>query len=960
MTISLQRFSLKTKLWLFATLVFACISLLVAGWLYQSHKDLSSDFERKARSVTTTTTLNLGAAIWFYQHDFISKTMQPLENDLDTDFLQIIDVDGKSVYSYREAMAGEVLGVFKRSALTEEHSEDHFLLKQPVFYNEALQGYLICGYSKQWISSRFNILLKTALTSLAILFGMLSLLTFLFGKALTRPLIKAARLLNEEDAESDRFHLRFSESQGAELAVLGGAINRLGESYDAKLKTFRHYDDYLGSFFKLSPIPILITNPHGVVEKSNETAAMFFEKPLSKIEESNLSDLIGGNDFIVIKNHIDKSGDDISGYITSINTGGEVGKIVELNLSLLRDHKNVIKNYILFFVDVTEKIQTQHEILENQNLLSTVNRELTTRTDELQSISVRNKRNAQKLGRLIEICYEIVSCNSTEEILAVLVDSGSDLLEAEECIAYIWNPLEKQLHPQRSFTANGLENLQIITESDGVIWRTFHENQSFFLTESSLTSVDFSELAIENLAAQVLIAVPLSNQESQYGVAIYRHSERSMFAIEDLHLLSALASHAAITMNKLFLLRELQEKALHLEKMNRDLQGSQKQIVQLQKMESLGTLVGGIAHDFNNILGIILPNIDLLQLNNESDPETNKRASIIQEAAQRAAKLTQQLLVFSRNQEIEREPLQLNQLIRQSVAMLRRTLGKHVDIKMDLDALLPNVLADENRLIQVVMNLSVNARDAMPDGGELRFETRFGRYTLMANNHEPANFVRMSVRDSGSGIATEVLDKIFDPFFTTKSVGKGTGLGLSVVYGIVSGHDGYITVESDEASGTVFHLYFPPTEQEVIIKNGATVSSFPIGSEKILVVDDEELIRISLKDTLESLGYSVNVAESGAAAIGLLNTDEAIQLAIVDFAMPQMNGLDTIKELRKLRPELKVLLSSGYTSGEELSQEHQYIDDFLPKPYRVNELAVMLRTLLNNPDRGQKNAAIHG
>ncbi|MEL6823966.1 MAG: PAS domain-containing protein, partial [Calditrichota bacterium] len=450
MSNTLQRFSARAKVRLFAAILFLCTVLLAGVWLWNMREGLTNDFKTKAQAVTAATTLNLGPAIWFYQKDFIAKIMKPLENDDDTDFLQIIDVGGKRVYGFRDAPAEGLIASFQRSTATSEVSENRFLLKQPVFYNEALQGYLICGFDMKRVEARFQFAINTVLISLGGLFLALIVLTSLFGNALTKPVLQAAELLNSENADSERFHLRFSEAQGAELATLGGAINRIGELYDEKLKTFRHYEDYIGAFFKLSPIPILITDPNGLIEKSNETASMFFEQPLSKIEESTLSDLIGANDFVVIKNHIDKSGSDIQGYITSINTGGEVGKIVELSLSLLRDHENKVSNYILFFVDVTEKIQTQHEILENQSQLSNVNRELSIRTDELESVSVRHKRNAQKLGRLIEICYEIVNCNSTEEILSVLVDSGSELLEAEECVAFIWNPIEKQLHPQRS------------------------------------------------------------------------------------------------------------------------------------------------------------------------------------------------------------------------------------------------------------------------------------------------------------------------------------------------------------------------------------------------------------------------------------------------------------------------------------------------------------------------------
>ena len=301
MSNTLQRFSARAKVRLFAAILFLCTVLLAGVWLWNMREGLTNDFKTKAQAVTAATTLNLGPAIWFYQKDFIAKIMKPLENDDDTDFLQIIDVGGKRVYGFRDAPAEGLIASFQRSTATSEVSENRFLLKQPVFYNEALQGYLICGFDMKRVEARFQFAINTVLISLGGLFLALIVLTSLFGNALTKPVLQAAELLNSENADSERFHLRFSEAQGAELATLGGAINRIGELYDEKLKTFRHYEDYIGAFFKLSPIPILITDPNGLIEKSNETASMFFEQPLSKIEESTLSDLIGANDFVVIQ-----------------------------------------------------------------------------------------------------------------------------------------------------------------------------------------------------------------------------------------------------------------------------------------------------------------------------------------------------------------------------------------------------------------------------------------------------------------------------------------------------------------------------------------------------------------------------------------------------------------------------------------------------------------------------------
>jgi signal transduction histidine kinase len=443
--------------------------------------------------------------------------------------------------------------------------------------------------------------------------------------------------------------------------------------------------------------------------------------------------------------------------------------------------------------------------------------------------------------------------------------------------------------------------------------------------------------------------VPISEKEYHFGVMVLLKKKLNATRVEEVHLLTTLTNQVAILLDNRQLVQALEEKAQSLEGAYSELQRSQQQVIQLQKMESIGTLVGGIAHDFNNILGIILPNTDLIKNELDGKSVLLKRINIIADAAQRAADLTKQLLMFSRHQDIQVKLISPNQLVTRLSGMFERTLGKEYDILIDLDSNVEDIEGDENRITQVMINLALNARDSMPEGGEIAIRTRMCKYRPKSDKKSIAGeYVCISLTDSGSGIQETDLDKIFDPFFTTKSVGKGTGLGLSVVYGIMQSHRGFVEVESEISEGTTFHLYFPPVVR-VIEENLALDETLEVeGNEKILVVDDEKMIRESVKDILESLGYKVEDAASGPEAIKKINQKKPIyDLVIIDMSMPRLNGIDTIIKIREFNSKIKFILSSGHLDKEKIIPKDLKVEGLLPKPYRFQELAIKVRQVLN-------------
>jgi len=381
----------------------------------------------------------------------------------------------------------------------------------------------------------------------------------------------------------------------------------------------------------------------------------------------------------------------------------------------------------------------------------------------------------------------------------------------------------------------------------------------------------------------------------------------------------------------------------------------ESQLQQAQKMESVGRLAGGVAHDFNNLLTGITGNLQLAKMDLSYNDPIHETLDEINEAATRAATLTKQLLAFSRKQIIEPKILNLNALIDNMRKMLVRIIGEDIDLTTIPMNDLGKIKADPGQVEQIILNLAVNARDAMPQGGKLTIETVNVRLDKdYCKSHplvEPGYYVMMAISDNGEGIDENTLKNIFDPFFTTKREGQGTGLGLSTVYGIVKQHKGNIEVYSEQQNGTTFKIYFPLVqEKEDLINKPAVPEVLPKGTETILIVEDEAIVRNIAIKILQRLGYNVLFASDGPNAL-ILARDKGsrIDLLLTDVIMPNMNGRELAENLQQKFPHLKVLFTSGYT--EEVIAHHGILDEgleFIGKPYSPQTLAVKIRQTLDN------------
>jgi signal transduction histidine kinase/ActR/RegA family two-component response regulator len=381
----------------------------------------------------------------------------------------------------------------------------------------------------------------------------------------------------------------------------------------------------------------------------------------------------------------------------------------------------------------------------------------------------------------------------------------------------------------------------------------------------------------------------------------------------------------------------------------------EEQFRQAQKMEAIGQLSGGVAHDFNNLLTVILGNLGLLQSSGQVTREVAEPLQAIGHAANRAANLTRQLLAFSRQQVMQQQNLDLNAVVGHISKMLRRVIDETVKIRLDYAMQALPIHADPGMLEQVIINLCINARDAMPAGGQLDLKTAVTEISeaeaaLMASAR-PGTYAMLVVADNGTGIAPENMKRVFEPFFTTKEVGKGTGLGLASVYGVAQQHNGWVTVESELGRGTTFTVYLPLLVTNPLASSPShQVDKIPRGTETILLVEDDLAVQTVTKITLTRLGYQVLVASNGHQALRIWQERKGdIRLVLTDMIMPEgLSGKDIARRFKTEMPDVRIIFMSGYSAdiaGTDFAPAEG--DYFIGKPFEMHVLATVIRKSLD-------------
>ena len=455
----------------------------------------------------------------------------------------------------------------------------------------------------------------------------------------------------------------------------------------------------------------------------------------------------------------------------------------------------------------------------------------------------------------------------------------------------------------------------------------------------SLIFMDADRLEIETALERYLGSGTDEIPETRREIVVRRRDEREFTAEMSV---TALKTRNGFLFNGFF--RDLTDKI-----------AAEERIRHAEKMEAVGQLTGGIAHDFNNILTVITGTIEILANAVEKEPQLAAITKMIDEAAARGADLTQHLLAFARRQPLQPREIDINTLILDTAKLLRPTLGEQIEIEAMFADETCLASVDPNHLITAILNLALNSRDAMPDGGKLMLETSWTyldeNYSGTHDDVRPGRYALISVSDTGGGIPASILDRVFDPFFTSKGIGKGTGLGLSMVYGFIKQSAGHIAIYSEEGHGTTIKMYLPPGNGASQAPEIFATTVIEGGEETILVVEDDRLVRDHALTQLRALGYSTLEAANAAEALAILDANDHIDLLFTDMIMPgAMNGRQLACEIKRVRPSIKVLFTSGYTDNTII--HHGRLDTgvlLLAKPYRKSEMARMIRRAIDGP-----------
>ena len=554
-----------------------------------------------------------------------------------------------------------------------------------------------------------------------------------------------------------------------------------------------------------------------------------------------------------------------------------------------------------------------------------------------------------RLEGLLEVSQEISRIQPVEELLGAVAAACGRVLESESVgfhvverdelvVAALWGDAKETMATPRIKFG---ESLSGIVATTGVPLRLDDVTEDPRL-------IPAHRGAVKRQGYRAFLGVPVRVGERITGVLSIRTRRPSGFSKDDETIATAFASQAATALENARLFREVQ---LAAEEVSR----AQEALMQAQKMDAIGRLAGGVAHDFNNLLTIIHGRCEILLKRFEEGTKPRKDLDLIQRTARRAAALTKQLLAFSRQQVLQPRVLHLNAAVGESVLMLQRLIGEHITLTTVPNAQRDRVKADPTQLEQILMNLSINARDAMPRGGRLTIETANVELDETFVREHPGAatgpHLRLAVSDDGVGMSAEIQARIFEPFFTTKDKGRGTGLGLSMVYGIVKQHGGYIDVRSEEGHGTTFEIYLPCAGglDDARTEQGTERAIEARGSETILLVEDEGDVRELAREILEMGGYTVLEAARGDEALRLCrDAAKPIDLLLTDVVMPQMSGPELARRILELRPGTKVVYMSGYT--DDALGHHGVLDPdivLLPKPFTPESLMQHLRLALD-------------
>ena len=596
--------------------------------------------------------------------------------------------------------------------------------------------------------------------------------------------------------------------------------------------------------------------------------------------------------------------------------------------------------------DVTERRETEERLREQTRTLETLNR----------------------IGAALSAELEL------ERIVQLVTDAGTELTGARFG-AFFYNVINANGEAYTLYTLSGVDRSAFanfpMPRATAVFKPTF--GGTGVVRSDDITadprygqSAPHYGMPKGHLPVRSYLALPVVSRSGEVlGGLFFGHPEPGRFTAGHESLMVGVTAQAAVAVDNARLYSELRDLNTTLEaRVAANIaqrEETEAALRQSQKMEAVGQLTGGVAHDFNNILQIVVGNLEMLQRNLPEEAARLRRAADnAMVGARRAATLTQRLLAFSRRQSLQPQPIDADRMVSSMAELLARTLGETIEMETVRGANLWRIEADPNQLENAILNLAVNARDAMPEGGRLTIETSNADLTqsYVAENRDaqPGQYVMIAISDSGTGMDKDTLARAFEPFFTTKEIGRGTGLGLSMVYGFVKQSGGHVKIYSEPGQGTTVKLYLPRQLKDLPEQTQADVAPAPEGShvETILAVEDDAEVRAFSVEALRDLGYHVLEAQDGPSALRVLqNPNVAVDLLFSDIVLPGgLNGAQLAREARALHPGLKVLFTTGY--ARDAIVHHGRLDpgvELLGKPFAYGELAARVREILDGPAR---------
>jgi len=569
---------------------------------------------------------------------------------------------------------------------------------------------------------------------------------------------------------------------------------------------------------------------------------------------------------------------------------------------------------------------------------------------ERKRVQEENERRSKQLAALHETSIELTAELNMNTLLHSIVQHALNLIGGTSCNCYLYNAKSDLLERVVSVGPALIPTKTTRQRGEGMTGQVWATGTPLLVND--YRSWPGRTKAYDSFPSRALIAAPFCWGDEFLGVLNIISPRPHQYTQTDVEMLSMFATQTAIIIRNARLYDQMKRDLTERRRLESERKLMQDQLLQSQKMEAIGTLAGGIAHDFNNILMSIQGYISLIQMDLQPDHPGHTRLQKIEEQISSGANLTRQLLGFARGGKYEVKTTNLNDLVEKSAEIFGRT-HKEISVSREFQEKLWPVEVDRGQIDQVLLNLYINAWQAMPAGGDLSLTTQnviLQKMDVKPHGVSPGKYLKISVMDTGTGIDEKIRERIFDPFFTTKEPGKGTGLGLASAYGIIRNHGGFITVHSELDKGSTFDIYLPASKKDSVTEEKSPQQKILTGRETILLVDDENSNITVTKEILESLGYQVMIAGSGQEAIALYSEKgNEIDLIVLDLIMPGMGGGKAFDILREIDPSIRVILSSGYSvDGEALQIMERGCNGFIQKPFRIVDISQKIRDVLEN------------